>query len=156
MVGKRERSEGAYGRVVQDPRDMVKAAVLDPQSPAVQGHAPCSQRLSQGQPERASNQPALAPSAGWAVENDSTQGDGRGTYVALVRRRPREGGMAYGARALRSRSCRSSRGGHGPPGRPGKPATGRRAAGGRQEGREGGEMPSADLRNCSSTGERCA
>src|SRR5919199_5239130 len=88
--------------------------------------------------------------------NEPIQGDGRGTYVALARRRPREGGMAYRARALGSRSCRSSRGGDGPPGRSGKPATGRRAAGGRQEGREGGEMPSANLRDGASTGEPCA
>src|SRR5919199_3989624 len=64
--------------------------------------------------------------------------------------------MAYGARALWPRRCHSSRGGRGPPGRPGKPATGRRAPGGRQEGREGGEMPGADLRDCPSTGEPCA
>src|SRR5215210_3323813 len=88
--------------------------------------------------------------------NEPIQGDGRGTYVALARRPPRESGMAYGTRVLGSRSCRSSRGGDGPPGRSGKPATGRRAAGGRQEGRKGGEMPSADLRDCPSTGEPCA
>src|SRR5919202_5227261 len=88
--------------------------------------------------------------------NEPIQGDGRGTYVALARRRPRESGMAYGTRVLGSRSCHSSRGGHGPPGRSGKPATGRRAAGGRPEGREGGEMPSADLRDGASTGEPCA
>src|SRR6266536_786865 len=38
--------------------------------------------------------------------------------------------MAYGARALRSRSARSSRGSGAPPGRTGKPFTGRRGTGG--------------------------
>jgi hypothetical protein len=37
--------------------------------------------------------------------------------------------MAYGARALRSRSAHSSRGSDDPPGRPGRPAAGRRGTG---------------------------
>jgi hypothetical protein len=39
MVGKREQPEDADGGVPQDPRDMVKAALPEPQSPAVQIHA---------------------------------------------------------------------------------------------------------------------
>ena len=38
MVGKRERPEGAYGRDPREPRAMVKAALLEPQSPVMQGH----------------------------------------------------------------------------------------------------------------------
>jgi hypothetical protein len=42
MVGKRARSEGAYGRGSRDPRDMVKARLPEPQSPVMQGHVPRS------------------------------------------------------------------------------------------------------------------
>jgi hypothetical protein len=42
-----------------------------------------------------------------------------------------EHGMAYGARALGSRSANSTRGGHGPPGGTGEPCTGGSGTGGR-------------------------
>jgi hypothetical protein len=42
MVGKRERSEGAYGRGSRGPRDRVKARLPEPQSPVMQGHVPRS------------------------------------------------------------------------------------------------------------------
>ena len=42
MVGKRERSEGAYGRASRDPRDMVKAGLPEPQSLVMQGDIPRS------------------------------------------------------------------------------------------------------------------
>src|SRR5262245_10417792 len=45
-----------------------------------------------------------------------------------------EHGMAYGARALRSRSANSSRGSDASPGSAGKPRTGRSGAGGRMSG----------------------
>ena len=64
--------------------------------------------------------------------------------------------MAYGARALWSRRCHRSRRSDARPGGAGKPRTGRRAPGGRQEGREVGEMPSADLRDGAPTGKPCA
>jgi hypothetical protein len=46
-----------------------------------------------------------------------------------IRPAQEEFGMAYRARAPRSRSVRSSRRGHGRPGRTGKPSTGRRDTG---------------------------
>src|SRR5829696_9460504 len=52
-----------------------------------------------------------------AVGNDPTEGNGRGTYVALEKRLTlRECGIAYGARALWRRSLHSSP-------RTGKPST---------------------------------
>src|SRR5467141_1626520 len=57
--------------------------------------------------------------------SEHIQGDEWGTYVALARAAPPERGMAYRARAPRSRSHRSSR-------RWGEPITGRRVAGRRQ------------------------
>ena len=60
------------------------------------------------------------------MDNESIQGDERGTYVALERIRPTECGKAYGTRVLGSRSARSSRGSNDPPGPTGEPLTGRR------------------------------
>ena len=119
-------------------------------------HPSPAARLRRGHPESAPKRPTREPSAGWAGRNDRSEGDGRGTYVALARRWLREGGMAYRARAPGSRRCRSSRRSHDRPGSARKPRTGRRAPGGRQEGREVGVMPTADLRDCAPTGEPCA
>jgi hypothetical protein len=113
-------------------------------------------RLKRGHPDSGSKRPTREPPAGWTVGNESTEGDERGTYVALARRWLREGGMAYRARALWSRRCRSRRRGHVRPRRAGKLRTGRRAPGRRQEGGEVGVTPSADSRDCTSTGEPCA
>ena len=41
MPEKREPPEDAEGAVPQDPRDKVKAALLESQSPAVQPHTRC-------------------------------------------------------------------------------------------------------------------
>ena len=38
MSEKRETLEGVYGAVPQDPRDMVKAGLPEPQSPVVEPH----------------------------------------------------------------------------------------------------------------------
>src|SRR5215510_9456849 len=73
-----------------------------------------------------------------------------------------EHGMAYGARALRSRSANSSRGSDASPGSAGKPRTGRSGAGGRMSGTcEGRVMrhavagPAIDRRgSVKATGER--
>src|SRR4030095_16345055 len=65
--------------------------------------------------------------------NEHMQGDEWGTYVALGRSAPPERGMAYGARALGSRSPRSSS-------RWGKPITWRRGTGRRHVKGEGCEM----------------
>jgi hypothetical protein len=61
--------------------------------------------------------------------SEHIEGDERGTYVALARAAPPERGMAYRARALRSRSPRSSLGW-------GKPTTWRRGTG-RRHGKGG-------------------
>src|SRR5882672_6031233 len=79
--------------------------------------------------------------------SEHIQGDEWGTYVALARAAPLERGMAYRARAPRSRSHRSSR-------RWGEPITGRRVAGRRQM--NGGRVRDAqepEPNSLSSTGE---
>ena len=63
------------------------------------------------------------------MDNESIEGDERGTYVALERIRPTECGKAYGTRVLGSRSARSRRGSDDPPGPTGEPLTGRRGTG---------------------------
>ena len=40
MPSKRERSEDAYGRVPQGPRDMVRTELFEPQPPAMQAYIP--------------------------------------------------------------------------------------------------------------------
>jgi hypothetical protein len=45
MSEKRETSEGAYGAVLQGPRDRAKAALLEPQSPGVEPAHSSPQRL---------------------------------------------------------------------------------------------------------------
>jgi hypothetical protein len=45
MPEKRETLEGAEGAVPQDPRDKAKAALPEPQSPAVECAHPLLQRL---------------------------------------------------------------------------------------------------------------
>ena len=79
--------------------------------------------------------------------NEHIEGDEWGTYVALARAAPPERGMAYRARAPRSRSHRSSRGW-------GEPIAGRRVAGRRQM--NGGRVRDAqepEPKCLSSTGE---
>jgi hypothetical protein len=83
MPVKRERPEGAYGLVSQDPRDRVKTGLFEPQSPAMQAYILRSQRLKPSHPDRAAKSSSPEASAGWAVRNDRTQGGERGTYVAL-------------------------------------------------------------------------
>ena len=83
MPLKRGRSEDADGRAPQDPRDMVKARLLEPESPAMQAYIPRAQRLRRGRRDRATQSSSLEPSARRAVRNERTQGDGPGTYVAL-------------------------------------------------------------------------
>jgi hypothetical protein len=125
MPLKREMLEGVYGFVPQDPRDTVRAGLPEPQFPAMQSHISRQKRIPGGTagiwpiPILRQNLPA-----GRAVGNDPTEGNGRGTYVALEKRLTiRECGIAYGARALGRRSLRSSP-------RAGKPsATRRREAG---------------------------
>src|SRR5215510_4173698 len=62
--------------------------------------------------------------------SEHIQGDEWGTYVTLVRSTPSERGMAYGARALGSRSANSTCGSHAPPRGTGEPCTGGSGTGG--------------------------
>jgi hypothetical protein len=64
------------------------------------------------------------------MRNEHIEGHEWGTYVALVRSTVTEHGMAYRARARRSRSANSTRGGHVPPGHTGEPCTGGSGTGG--------------------------
>src|SRR6266446_2667187 len=78
------------------------------------------------------------------MRNERMQGHEWGTYVARVRSFVTEHGMAYGARALGSRSAKSTRGGDVPPGRTGEPCTGGRGTGGwMPKSCEGREMRNA-------------
>ena len=83
MPLKRGRSEDADGRASRDPRDMVKARLLEPESPAMQAYIPRAQRLRRGRRDRATQSSSLETSAWRAVSSERTQGDGPGTYVAL-------------------------------------------------------------------------
>jgi hypothetical protein len=122
MPGKRWPSGGVQGGVLQDPRDMAKAGLLQAQSPAVNvrtlrndawnrcrvrsGHEPVGQDYLRGaerRPVRAGKEMSGRPVS-------------RSIRTARTYR-----GIAYGARALWRRSARSSRRSHDLPGRPGKP-----------------------------------
>src|SRR5215213_2495277 len=129
MPLKRGRSEDVYDRVPQDPRVMVRATLLEPQPPVLQGHGPGAERPRPGHRDSVAKRPLREPSTWWTGRNDLPQGGGRGTYDALGRQSSRECRMAYGGRPLGSRSARSTRGGDDPPGRSGEPATGGRGAG---------------------------
>jgi len=83
MSVKRERTEDVYGLVLQDPRDMVKTKLPEPQSPAMQAYILRLPRLKRSHHDRAAKSSSPEASAWWAVRNDRTQGDGRGTYVVL-------------------------------------------------------------------------
>jgi hypothetical protein len=83
MLLKREMSEGVYGIVPRDPCNMVKAILLEAQSPAMEAYIPRLQRLWRGRHDRAIKSSSPEPSAWRAVGSDLTQGDGRDTYVTL-------------------------------------------------------------------------
>jgi hypothetical protein len=83
MPLKRGRSKDADGRASRDPRDMVKARLLEPESPEMQAYIPRAQRLWRGRRDRATQSSSLESSARRAVSSELTQGDGPGTYVAL-------------------------------------------------------------------------
>ena len=51
MPGKRESPEDVYGAVPQGPRDMARAALPEPQFPAMQRSIPRSPRLLRGHPD---------------------------------------------------------------------------------------------------------
>ena len=72
MPGKRETPEDAEGRVPQDPRDMVKAKLLEPQSPTMQMYISRSQRLQRGHRHATVSRSPSESSGRWAVANDAT------------------------------------------------------------------------------------
>lgn len=129
MVIKRKMSEDVYGIVLQRLSDMAKAILPESQSPEVDltpvGNTPVIRRCRQARIKFLS---ALR-SGRQAMRSERIQGDEREAYVALLRFSMTEHGMAYGARALGSRSRRSSRGSYAPPRHAGRPRTGRRVAG---------------------------
>jgi len=129
MVIKRKMSESVYGLVPQRLNDRAKATLPESQSPEVDftpaGSTLVTQRRRQAQIKLSS---ALR-SGRRAMRSERIQGDERGAYVVLLCFSVTEHGMAYGARALWSRSRHSSRGSHAPPRRVGKPHTRQRAAG---------------------------
>jgi hypothetical protein len=81
----RESSEVADDGVPQDPRDTVRATLPEPQSPAMQAYIPRHSGYRRGHGDEATKSSSPELSAPWAVGNDPTQGDGRGTHVALER-----------------------------------------------------------------------
>ncbi len=83
MPSKRERSEDAYGRVPQGPRDMVRTGLFEPQLPAMQAYIPRHSVLCRGHCDRTAKSSSSEPSTRWAMGRRPIQGGGRGTYVAL-------------------------------------------------------------------------
>jgi len=131
MVGKRGPVEDGYTGALQRLNDRAKAGLPDPQCPVVEAHTRwepiCTPNalgshgiafrlwyaLPQGRcPARACKGMSGAPTS-----------FSRRSSVA-------EHGMAYGARALGSRSAKSTRGSHAPPGGTGEPCTGGSGTGG--------------------------
>src|SRR3954469_5861086 len=124
MPEKRETLEGAEGAVPQDPRDRAKAASPEPRSPAVQSHPRCYSASNAALPGAARSTFAgrhLRLARRWVT--NLLKGMNGTPKSRSIRSTPTERGMAYRARASRSRSLHSSR-------RSGKPATGRRETGG--------------------------
>src|SRR4051812_2947116 len=83
MPSKRERSEDADDPVPQGPRDTVRTALFEPQSPAMQAYIPRHSVLRRGHHDRATRMSSLEPSTRWAMGHHPIQGGERGTYVAL-------------------------------------------------------------------------
>jgi len=83
MPSKRKRSEDAYGRVPQGPRDMVSTGLFEPQPPAMQVNIPRHSVLCRGHRDRTAASSPSEPSARRAMGRRPIQGGGRGIYVAL-------------------------------------------------------------------------
>ena len=109
---------------------MVKAALLESQSPVVKVRTRRKERLI----TVASlcidvNREADAPSQDWTLASVVKQGDEWGTYLGLERVMTTYHGIAYSPRGPGRRSRHSSRRGNDRPRRVGTPHTGQRAAG---------------------------
>jgi hypothetical protein len=100
LLVKRELSEGVYGTVPQDPRDMAKALLLEAQSPARQRYLLRSPRPTRSDRLTLCSQLGSGPFGRSAVTHPVTQGDECAAYVTLARPRSVKLGITYGARAL--------------------------------------------------------
>jgi hypothetical protein len=83
MPSKRERPEDADDRVPQGPRDKVRTALFEPQSPGMQAYIPRHSVWGRGHRDKATKSSSPEPSTRWTMGNDLIEGGGRGTYVAL-------------------------------------------------------------------------
>ena len=75
--------EGVYGVAPLDPRDRVRAGLLEAQFPAVEGRAPRYHTSMRGHRHTTAGLPRSESSGRWAVVKETTQGNERATYVAL-------------------------------------------------------------------------
>src|SRR5262249_35619665 len=148
MPEKRESLEGADSAVPQDPRDKAKAALPEPQSPAVEMHTRCYSAYNAALPGAARSRFAgrhLRLARRWLAK--PLKGMSGAPTSRSTRSAPTERGIAYRARVPGRRSPRSSQ-------RWGKPITGPRGTGGaasqKEKGRKG-QIPA--LRGRRPTGE---
>ena len=122
------------GRV--SPADMVKALLLESQSPVVKVRTRRKKCLGSlraaitaANPVHRREPDAGAPSQSWTLASVVKQGDEWGTYLGLGRVMTMYHGIAYRPRGPGRRSRHSSRWCHDQPGRAGELRTGRRVAG---------------------------
>jgi len=129
MLRKQGPPEDVYGKIaLQDPRDMVKATLPEPQFPAIKVAIPRSSRLLRGLRHHDSR--TCREGTYQFPINLRTEGDGQRAHSRertrhlrrAERQQSRNCGIAYGARALWRRSPHSSP-------RTGKPSTWRRGTG---------------------------
>src|SRR4029450_2925434 len=108
MPIKPRTAEDAYIVARQDPRDMAKATLPEVQCPAVNGGPLATASKSQVDSSHAQadglSDRSASPPAQWGRETQEGTASLTLQRVGCV-----NGGMAYGVRALGSRSCRSSR-----------------------------------------------
>ena len=92
MPVKRNSSEGVYGGVLQDPRDMVRAILPEAQVPAVQWSTPPITTPKAGPSNYHAENVGIhrtlffqrsKVSGRWAMSNEDIQGTERATYVTL-------------------------------------------------------------------------
>jgi hypothetical protein len=124
MPEKRESLEGADSVVPQDPRDKAKAALPEPQSPAVEMHTRCYSAYNAALPGAARSRFAgrhLRLARRWLAK--PLKGMSGSPTSRSTRSAPTERGMTYRTRVPGSQSPRSSQ-------RWGESATGRRGTGG--------------------------
>lgn len=122
MIEKRGMGEHARPIALQGPRDMVKAGLLEPQTPEMELHILRHGMYGRCRRDRTVRLSPFELSSRRATTNEVVQGAEQGTYVALLRSTGADTGSPLGREAPWRRSGRSSR-------RAGKPPTWRRTAG---------------------------